>query len=172
MLPTVFIPSIIGNIFLTKTTPVKVSKICRANPIVVSMNINFPKIKNPFATPFGNFNSAQHMKIVKAIIGIKSKRRIFIENPATIPPIKHPNGIVEIPANIPLDKYFSSSFSIIPKATGIEKDKVVPIVALKNRPENIALSWVEANSWDNIYPPISLASIVPANIAGSAPIIL
>ena len=80
--------------------------------------------------------------------------------------------MVEIPANIPLDIYFSSALSTIPKATGIENESVVPIVALKNNPENIALSWVRANSCDNIYPPISLANIVPANIAGSAPIIL
>ena len=91
-------------------------------------------------------------------------------NPAINPPKKHPNGIVESPAIIPLDKYFSSSLFIIPIATGIVKERVAPIVAARNNPPKNPASCERASSMLREYPPISLAKIVPANIAGSAPI--
>lgn len=51
----------------------------------------------------------------------------LIEKPAIRPPVKHPSGIVKIPAKMPLERYFSSSFLTIPKAIGIENERVVPI---------------------------------------------
>ncbi len=68
------------------------------------------------------------------------------------PPAMHPKGVAIIPIINPLKKNLKSSLSIIPKANGIEKLKVAPILDANTIPENTPILLSNAKVFDRLYP--------------------
>ena len=163
------IPSSIGAIPGITTIPVKFSMIAAASPIVITTTTPVPKYVNPVVIFSGINHNPIIIKTANMIIGTKFFKTVTSGKPATNPPTRQPKGIATIPARTPFAKYGLSSFSIIPKATGIVKTTVAPIIEPNINPANFPTIGSCARLIARGYPPMSFANNVVANIAGSAP---
>ena len=98
-----------------------------------------------------------------------SVRRVNPSPSIISPPARQPSGIVTIPMRMPLASAGWSFFSMIPRATGIEKTMVGPIIPPRMIPANRPICGLAAICIASGYPPMSQAKSVVANIEGSAP---
>ena len=140
-----------------------------ARPTVMTMMTNLPKTWKPFTIPLGIKARPNAMRTAMRTMGIRFFNTIIRGKPAAMPPTRPPMGMVMTPASTPLARNSWSSGRMMPRATGMVNTTVGPSMEPTIRPPNWPASGVRASSLARGAPPMSLARMVPANMAGSAP---
>ena len=167
--PTISIPAQTGAIPGIITTPVSVSQTIAARPIVIIITTALPKYWNAVVILSGKNHRPMAINTATITTGNRLPTTRPRLHPATKPPAMVPKGMVMNPASIPKARNLRSLSSMIPRATGIEKTIVGPIIAPRMIPAYRPTSGLRASSLASGYPPMSLANNVVANMAGSAP---
>ena len=172
MSPTVSRPSVTGvsshpaGMILMLST---CSKTAIMRPTVMMASRIFPNHSKPVVMALGKRHKPKAMSRAAVTMGMRLISTMPIGKPAIRPEINTPTGMVQMPARIPLARKPRSSFSMIPRETGIVNTTVAPIMEPSTRPDSCAACGFAVICWARGQPPMSQASRVPANIAGSAP---
>ena len=169
MSPTISTPSEMGFSPGIRVRGVSSWMMAAARPMVMMMTMILPNTWKPFTMPPGMRNSPRAMSTAMSTMGIRLRSTMLRGKSAARPPTKLPMGTVTTPASTPVARWGRSSAWMMPRPTGMVNTMVGPSMEPTISPPNWPASWVRASSRARGAPPMSLARMVPANMAGSAP---